>query len=405
MDTENMVKYILDTYELKPRFREKIERVAIEGANYWFIHDFDTLYGYISDLIEKSRGFYKTIESLGIESANSVEHEYQEHLFSEESNAVPVSEIPVILDGQLDNRYAGILSQLLSMYEDNPGNPLEIFPEAVLDTIEHIKETLDELERLYGVNGEILMPRRPIISIECNPLAIKFGRRRFNGNPLAYFNEHEKIYRKLCGGEITRTRLMKVDESLYRALWQHKQLDGVAEKKTIRRKEFRSCATALDYFRSNFRNRVLTRTELKRIDYPLYRHLHNFDQIDEAIPETLCDWDKTPLCDEDVDYVISLHSVYEGNALKAAENEKFGRTTFLKYWKNAGLPILDPGYPRYSDAEIDRLVMLYREHGNIRKLAEITKHDTKTISKYLKKRGIKIVKGAPKKKNKKLILP
>ena len=112
--------------------------------------------------------------------------------------------------------------------------------------------------------------------------------RKFQGNPLAYFKEHEEMYK-----EMTRTQLRTFDQGLYLALHKTGQID-----EAIPETAFRGYPTPLEYIHANSEQyQNLTKTQLKEKDSGLYRALRRLDQLDEVVshPTLIYRGHETPL--------------------------------------------------------------------------------------------------------------
>ena len=96
--------------------------------------------------------------------------------------------------------------------------------------------------------------------------------RKFDGNPLNYFNEHFK------DRDLTRSQLQKEDFPLYHALRNHKQLDEAIPKK------YRNHDSPLDYFKKHVKDKGITKGQLSHKDNSLYQSLKRHKQFDEAFP-------------------------------------------------------------------------------------------------------------------------
>lgn len=264
IDTESVedtVKYILKTYELPPQLEEKITRIATMKANDLCLFNFDDIYSYISDLIDRFRRPYQERFFLKLgrpitdgtkntfhEIIEGGKHEYQEELFAEELNLVPISEMPKILEGHLDDRYIGLLSQLVSLYENSNGNSLNFFPEKALANAEQIQERLEELAEHYGASGGLIIPKRKIFSIKFNPLVIRFGKRPQLSDKER--NEIIALYEICCGNAAEakriskfRRRLSDISYELIKKVWKERGLKPIGRTggppylKRIRSKE------------------------------------------------------------------------------------------------------------------------------------------------------------------------
>ncbi len=104
--------------------------------------------------------------------------------------------------------------------------------ESIARNVDQIKGSLRNLENKYGRNRKIILPARPIKAVTRKKnaeLQIEFGLRRYNGNPLGFFQEHRHIYAPL-----SRSQLFAFDGGLYECLRQAGQLDVAIPEKRYR---------------------------------------------------------------------------------------------------------------------------------------------------------------------------
>ncbi len=234
---------ILETYSIHPRLKDKITRIAIKKINELHLFTFDEQYQYIDWLITKfkNRLANKHLHQLSLDTQLSRDSETTFHdvvgiedpdleklLGPEPKGLLPVYEIPRILRGYISKFTLKILRQLLHPISDkkvSTGHVLNTSRDEIIKNANKIQERLEQLAQLYGEGGKIVIPRRPIACVDFNPLSIRFKCRKYNGDPLSFFREHQRVYKGM-----SRTQLSKFDKGLYGALRKAGQLHEAVPK-------------------------------------------------------------------------------------------------------------------------------------------------------------------------------
>ncbi len=340
MTNDGLVRGIVETYDLSPKLEERIVWIASERIDELSIHGFDEVYRYISGLIEKFQMHYaerlalrldKPIEtrfgeiypSIGVEDRDlSSLFEGQEP--KEIPERISINEAISILERRMDEHSCELMRQLLHQGSSGGYLPLNISPEEIIENLPAIQLRLEELAYQYEKDGKIVTPPRPIIAVRFDPLAIRFGRRRYNGNPLAFFRAHPDVY------------------------------------------EGRS------------------RTEFERFDGGLCTSLRKYRQIDEAIP--ISDGWRLPQAKKEG--IVAAYKTYEGNASEASRHMTHSIQTILRCWEDAGLDIMQQGHPleEAQIAEIVAAHPTYK--GNASEASRHLPYHMDTISKYWKVAGL-----------------
>lgn len=138
-------------------------------------------------------------------------------------------------------------------------------------------------------------------------------------------------------------------------------------------------------------------------DSGLYRSLLRAGQLEKAITDDLRIGNKNlgrkPVSNDGITNIVNLHSLHNGNASKASEDSPYHVSTILKYWKEKKLRIGERGRPmKFSNDEINWLVNLYAlNNGNAYQASKNSSYATNTIIRYWRKKGLDIRKvGRPK---------
>ena len=320
MINEKLVREILGTYELKPQLSERLVGIATRRLNELGINSFDNVYTYIDGLVaafsNPNRFSRKTLslDENVYDTSRTTRHEHIEYgsapsEVKETSITHPnpifgkgVEYVSEYLGGLLKDRFDDTTFQMLvHLFQRSQTLPFDVTVEKVILSIPRLEEAIDYLSRHYGSPSGVYFLPRTIVHVNSNPFSIKFGKRNFDKNPLAFLRQHERAYTGLMDGRLARGRLAKLDGGLYWSLGHYGQLDEAIPTK-----------------RSNGHGEV------------------------------------------DVQKVIAAHPLYDGNASEASRNLPYVPQTFLKYWKEAGLPIKKPG--QWSKASRDEIIASLKKH-------------------------------------------
>ncbi len=228
--SEKVIDSILKTYRIPRELKDKISQFTSKKIDASFIGSYSEIYDYISYLVDQfqtpyEERFFTRLDLPKYENSSNLYHEF---LSSEEEewappikkssqNDISISDMYLILEDYLDKASFSLFKQL--QFEE--GVQLNISEEFLLESVPKIKKNL---ERLVKKNkGGLFIQKRPIIQIQ----PIKFGRRNYNGDPLAFFNSHIGSYKGLI-----RSKLLKLDSGLYTSLVRWNQIDVAIPKIT-----------------------------------------------------------------------------------------------------------------------------------------------------------------------------
>jgi len=334
MASEVVVREIVETYDdLSPELKERIISIATKRTSESSLDSFDAIYGYIGYLIDRFREPYARVVSLdspitpgsdltfhGIIGVEDNYFEEAEGLSAEErlSANVAVS----ILQAHTDKQYAYLLHQL----SGDDTLALDVSPEDIVSNAPQIRARLEELLHKYGRNGRLIIPARPIVTVNFNPLQIRFGTRHYHGDPLAHFMEHKETYEGMG-----RSQLKLFDAGLHWALLTHKQLTKAIPQ----------------------------------------------DRRFNVSPKKFSSVQITDL--------VNAYPTFGGNGAEAARHFGYSRSTALRYWKGAGLKIYNGGTRVLTQSQIDEIIESYWRHGgNITAAAEDSPYSYETVIKYVK---------------------
>ena len=294
---EHFVSYVLDTYDLPDKTRERLKRTSLFRFRENWITDFDEAYNYIDNLAMgaelRSRARIRSLDEEVGETertlheiiGNKSSDEGLRKLFGDLQNRKKLSGREIIqgLSFCLDRQDIEVLSVLMGECKIE----FDVSLDYLLDHAEEIGERIRQTAQRYEKDGVILLPKRPIVSVSFNYFSVEFEEHR--GRPLT-------------DGEIT---------SLVTA---HESFGGNAT--SVARHLGYSKTTVLHYWRN--------------LGFKVKNHgAHN------------------KVTDEELRAIISAHSEFNGNANRAARELNRNPSTILKYWKGEDLVIRPKGYNRY----------------------------------------------------------
>jgi len=436
---EDIVNFIIDTYELSEKARRWVVPKTIEMAKAYRLSSFDEIYSLVGHMVDSLRVPYNERGWLRLDQQLSMETEDTMH--------------PIISSDDLANRpeippaYKSTLVEALNLIETEIGSELMPFLSNLAATVtsrshyiglssKQIYNRIQEVIRRTRVvmsefsEGEFKIAPRPIKEISFDPFLITYGNRRYGGRPIDFYLEHEDVYR----GK-SRFQLSKFDSGLYfslvntgqislaipevltpntltseqitRILESHTQFKGIASKAA--RKLEHKATTVTKYWREyglDTTFRLLSETEKSRIRGLYDVTSGNARQTARKTgvhPSTVrYHWGKgglvakgrSELSNEDVSHIESLYARFEGNAQKAADYSGHFATTVKKYWKKAGFQISKGGrtLPPSKQTEI---INAYETYDGNATLAEKKIGVSKqTILKYWKDKDFKIRDGS-----------
>ncbi|HLC60015.1 MAG TPA: hypothetical protein VJJ52_01150 [Candidatus Nanoarchaeia archaeon] len=248
MDYSVLIGEVVRTYELPARLESRIITIANKRVHELHLNTVAHVYNYVDYLVERfnprredkvtfsldtsKRNDARTLqEKIGIEDPNLAIYTQRAYQHQEPSNPASSAEVLDILRGNLSELDFNILLQIMNMGVNvftSPPEELLLSKEAVISQIPQIQERVEILTRRYERDGRIVIPARPIVYVRFNPeLYIKFGRRRYNGNPIAVYEANREVY-----DGMSRGKLSYFDKGLYGALLKSGQIDIAIPKPT-----------------------------------------------------------------------------------------------------------------------------------------------------------------------------
>ena len=283
MARDLLIQSIVETYDLPSEVKEKISRIAIRRAKRLDTNDVEVLYDDVSFLVEKFTSDQRRTFSLDKPLTYDSQHNFYDIIGMEDPNLnrliedetrpeeeTSIEEVMSLLERKLDRADMRILHHLLKCVKKGmkfKGSSLDI-----LSNIEEIQTNLSELARVYKAEGKVFVPKRPFLHIDFNPSLIKFGKRNYHGDPLAFYRGNIRIYAGMRRGELSR-----FDPGLYSQLIYHAQLDEALPRRT-----YRGYPSPLDYLKAHSEFDGLSRGQVQLKDCAVYCALKSWKQLDQV---------------------------------------------------------------------------------------------------------------------------
>ena len=226
MTDEYSIEFILDTYELPEKRRQRIAWIARDKYKNVTPGNFDQVYAYIAKLVDDFTRDYNARFYLSLDSEVTEEDKHSRQEYVAQQTCVPDEDMPYYEQAYLHARVERILeilqkplgraqySFIANLMGTTNGHTPDMEPEEVTENAGAIKSRMDQLSDRYQHNESIRMPARPVKQIHFDPFSIQFQSRKRGFDPLAHFFEHEELYEGM-----TREQLRRFDTGLYNALY------------------------------------------------------------------------------------------------------------------------------------------------------------------------------------------
>lgn len=336
--SKKVIESILKTYEIPGKLKGKIGFIALQRVEEDFINDYNQIYDYIAHLIEKFQTpyegrFFIRLDSQKYKNSNAP---YYEFFSSEETEKIPkrqmdskntlsLSDTYKILERYLDKTSFSLFQQLL-FKEDVKFNVSEEF------LIKNHLKIQEKLEKLVKKNkNRFVIPKRPIIQLQ----PIKFGRRTYNKNPLAFFNSHPDSY-----GGLSRTQLSKFDAGLYESLRRWGQIEFAIPKTVIPGSSTKLKQNKIDAIIYSYKNCKIVQRVAK--EHNVSRTVVDTYLIKANLKKPRKKTGTYGYPKEKIDEIIKAHDKCK-IANQVAKKFNVTRFTVIKHWREAGLEILSKG--------------------------------------------------------------
>jgi len=334
--TEDLIRSVVNTYNLSEVAKAKLTGFLFFRIKDIGIQSFDEVYSYIdkfafdSELMQPSRP--RSLDKDILEGTRTL-HDIvgKEDSFTKDilntnpPRNISGEEVLNYLSGAVDKQDVRVLSELIA----DSDIEFEVSPEYLLRNAEEISRRTREVSQRYEKNGIVLLPKRPIVSISFNPFDVQFKKGHLTDEEKAVL---VKSYSEFNGNAAAVARHLGYDTSTVLRHWKSADL------------ETRSSGSLL-----------------------------------------------TP----EVNEIISLHEAFNGNVTRAAESSSYSQPTISKYWRKKGLKVQPQGWPSHHDynslpknkkLEIISLHSVFK--GNATRTAKFLGCSANTILKYWKQNGL-----------------
>lgn len=389
MAYENFVREIVETYGLVPRLQERLIRIANRRIAELSLNSSQDVYSYVDYLV--GRFNISREERLTVSLDSKIEPDskttFGELIGAQDPNLLAIqtsppdsyariSEVVGILRGKLSDVDFAILIQLahrgMGPLTASP-EELTLSKDEIIANLPQIQERIGILARHYERDGRIVLPRKPIVYVQFDPaFYVKFGKRRYNGNPLAFFEANRDVY-----GDMSRGELSRFDRAFYNTLVREGQIKLAIPE---------------------VQSRALPEAEVIRIVSAYQLHGGNLTDASAALGHSKSTvagyWKKRgltpqgkpgsdPLPQEDVQTILSAYGIFAGNASEAARRTGFGVVTINKYWGFHGLQAKGVGgNKRLSSQDAEAIIAAHSTYrGNAAETARILGYSVSIITK------------------------
>lgn len=152
-----------------------------------------------------------------------------------EKNFLPATDVLTVLKSEMEPSDFAFLTELLSKAEQAKPEQKIVLPffskEEIIARLPVIKKNIAFLKAKYTVDGKIILPPIHIkkIAFRGDRIVILFIKRNWKKiGPVSFFQKYPEIY-----GQMSRNKLYKFDQALYRVLSRNNQLDQVIPEKKV----------------------------------------------------------------------------------------------------------------------------------------------------------------------------
>lgn len=346
----NSIDKIVSTYNLPPRIRSFVVQIVHRNAERLGLTSFDDQYRYISDLVERFQLPREDRMAIRLDSPafgdGRTWHDIlpDRNHYEEEDEGVTLCEAVGTSYSFLNERQREIQLRLLSDSDAHGATYLRA-DEIVADYL-GIKQRSEEVRRLIEQDIRFRQPGRRFVSVKLDDgFYMRWERRNFKGNPLAFWNEHLDVYERFV--EEGRKALSVFDQSLYAAL--------------------NRCKTKIE---SGKEVRLIELAIPKKKKPSLYRSYG----VNEVVLRE----------------IHNAYNLFNGDTTNAARHLHCSRNTIAKYWRKSGLEIR-PGGRYLPKEERKKIVMAHLDcDGNASRAATVLPYHTTTILRHWREEGLPI---------------
>ena len=228
MNLESILE-IVDTYDLSESQRSYVERKVSSRLDK--LNNFTTAYSYISELVDFLNVPFGERRALRLDEAIKDSNTSKAHFFGIENKILfekderyrnqKISELSLqSLNGIFESEILEFFTLLVLNSGLEPEEYKEILKNMDESQIPKIANRLEVLKRGLFDKDEDYIIRGNIEVTSFSPFKIKFRNRRYGGDPLQFYREHQDLYEGM-----SRSELSIYDSGLYASLWKARQLN------------------------------------------------------------------------------------------------------------------------------------------------------------------------------------
>ncbi len=352
------IRDIVETYEdLTHNQRERVIVIATSQIEEFGLHTFSQAYSHIGKLVEIFQQPWLERVALRFDAPPREGNKgklidsfsYGQNIYETEDlfNGVSLDTIVQISDRFLDRKEIDLIHKLLENSQSN--EKVLLTHDEIVGEIPKIRKRLEVLVKLLREDSRFSQPERRIAYVNLGPDNpwIQWKRRKYNGKPIDFFRRHIDVYGRFV--EEGRKALQRFDSGLFGAL-----RDNTIE---IDERIIRQVELAIPKLKPRG-NRGHNENIVKQIVLSYGCFDGNVTRASDALPysrATIAKYWKTAelkirshrngdfvskINSREAQQIIEAHNLYGGSAYQAARYLPYHKSTIVRYWKQAGLPIL-----------------------------------------------------------------
>ncbi|MCA9496975.1 MAG: hypothetical protein KC589_08565, partial [Nanoarchaeota archaeon] len=384
MNLESILE-IVDTYDLSESQRSYVERKVSSRLDK--LNNFTTAYSYISELVDFLNVPFGERRALRLDEAIKDSNTSKAHFFGIENKILfekderyrnqKISELSLqSLNGIFESEILEFFTLLVLNSGLEPEEYKEILKNMDESQIPKIANRLEVLKRGLFDKDEDYIIRGNIEVTSFSPFKIKFRNRRYGGDPLQFYREHQDLYEGM-----SRSELSIYDSGLYASLWKARQLNEAIPN--IKSPNKISLEGLEEILSSYIPSEGVLKVASSIIDY-------SESTISKYWQENGLEVIGGKLKIDEREEIINSYVLYKGNITLAAKKLRRARATVARYWREAGLK---SSHSKVNNDEKKKhmIVASYKPfNGNADKAAKELALTNQTITRYWRRAGLEV---------------
>ncbi|MEK6901593.1 MAG: hypothetical protein AABX37_04575 [Nanoarchaeota archaeon] len=410
MLAQNDVTSLLSTYDLPVPTAERIKKIVVRELEGGYYSGFNAVYDRVTALVDQftvpreecllsvpgqklvmdrfsfHQGFFG--DGMGIKSQQA-----EERLTVVEALDLLLKKLDPLQRTVLEHLVGKSGKQERERYEDHKEACDEAYflvhrlPVEVVEHPEVLMSRLDQLVRTYtDGKGNVLIPHRPIHYVRWSPeLWVRYGRRKFNGNPLQFFQDNIEVY----GRFETQLALRRFDSGLGAALQRAGQFHEAIPPVKNRERQLtpEEDAEIVNMYHAHQRSvRAIGRNLSFTAGEVVIKRCLRGNGLELRKPR-----EQLLLPLEEQTEIRDALLLY-GSGYEASQHLSYSTATILKYGGLMGVPIRKPGSrvhaSNLSAEQLKSIDDAFQScNGSRRKAAQLLGHTRRAIGKRWKEQG------------------